>query len=145
MAKAKVYFRFNGNNAGWQGPYGEGSSQQSQGHGAENHAERQAWREAQKKLREFYDTNKANFSGDVEVKIWVDQLVCPQCQLWMIAGVLRNLASFEFKPKLFVEVKTGNKTNSMEVTREAVWSVDIGHAGVETLTLLKQKNVTIRD
>ena len=109
MAKAKIYFRFDKAGNDWQGPYGEGSSLGADGNTAKDHAERQAWRQAQKGLQEWYDVRHASFAGQgVEVKIWVDNIVCPQCQLWMIAGVLRNLAAFEFRPKLFVEVKNGS-------------------------------------
>ena len=139
MAKAKIYFKFDKAGNDWQGPYGEGSSLGADGNTAKDHAERQAWRQAQKVLQEWYDARHASFAGQgVEVKIWVDNIVCPQCQLWMIAGVLRNLAAFEFKPKLFVEVKNGGSTKMTDaVTRNYVWPVNLGHAGFEKFEALK--------
>ncbi|WP_024298824.1 hypothetical protein [Methylomicrobium lacus] len=139
MAKAKIFFRFDGAGNAWQGPFGEGSSVGADNNTAQSHAERQAWREAQKKLQGWYDTHRTGFAGQgVEVKIWVDNIVCPQCQLWMIAGVLRNLAAFEFKPKLIVEVKNmGGTRTTQAITRNYVWPVDIGHHGFEKFEALK--------
>lgn len=147
MAKAKVYFRFDGPGNGWQGPQGSGSSQQADGNSAADHAERQAWREAQKTLQAWYDERKGDYAGQkVQVKIWVDQQVCPQCQLWMIAGVLRNLAKFAFKPELFVEVKSVGTTKiTSAVTRHYVWPADIGQSGYETLSKLRSAGVTLVD
>lgn len=139
MATAKIYFRFDGSGNDWQGPFGDGSSLGADGNTAKDHAERQAWRKAQKLLQGWYDARHAGFAGQgVEVKIWVDNIVCPQCQLWMIAGVLRNLAAFAFKPKLFVEVKNGGTTKmTAAVTRDYVWPVNLGHAGYEKFASLK--------
>lgn len=147
MAKAEVYFRFDGPDNSWQGPMGSGSSQQADGNTAADHAERQAWREAQKTLQAWYDQRRDKYQGQkVQVKIWVDQMVCPQCQLWMIAGVLRNLAAFAFKPELFVEVKAlGTTKITAAVTRHYVWPADIGHAGCETLGKLRSAGVTLVD
>ena len=139
MAEAKIYFKFE--QGDWQGPYGDATSRGSDNNTAANHAERQAWRIAQKVLQAWYDQRKDNFANQrVSVKIWVDNIVCPQCQLWMIAGVLRNLGAFQFKPKLFVEVKSGGGTQlSGEVTRDYVWPVNLGHVGYETLNVLRTK------
>ena len=46
MATARVFFRYSGNGNGWGGEQGSGSSTMADSNGAENHAERQAWREA---------------------------------------------------------------------------------------------------
>lgn len=147
MARARVYFRFDGQGNDWQGPFGDGSSAQTDRNTAGGHAEREAWREAQKQLQKWYDDRKKTFAGqNVQVKIWVDQLVCPQCQLWMIAGVLRNLADFAFKPSLFVEVSAMGATKiTQAITRDYVWPAGIGHPGFETLAKLKAANVTIDD
>jgi hypothetical protein len=144
VAKAKVYFRFDGPGNGWQGPQGEGSSRQADGNTSRNHAERQAWRQAGKGLQAWYDQRVAHAADQgVEVKIWVDQVVCPSCQLWMIAGVLRNLGAFAFRPKLFVEVQGMGSIQMMEVTRNAIWPVNIGHGNVQTLSALKAAGVSM--
>ena len=143
MATARVFFRYSGKGNGWGGEQGSGSSTMMDSNGAENHAERQAWREAQKKLQSWFDSTHQNFDGSPEVKIWVDQTICPQCKLWMIAGVLRNLAAFEFKPKLFVEVRSSGHTRINEVTRDAIWEAGMSdHNG--TLAQLSAAT-TIRD
>lgn len=139
MAKAEVFFRFDGPGNGWGGPRGYGSSVGADNNTAKNHAERQAWRMANGSLQQWYDSHHASFAGQgVEVKIWVDNIVCPQCQLWMVAGVLRNLAAFAFKPKLFVEVKNmGATRTTAAITRDYVWPEGIGHKGYERLADLK--------
>lgn len=146
MADARIYFRYSGSTS-WGTPQGTGSSKGKDANSAKDHAERQAWREAQKGLQAWYDGTHQNFAGQrAQVKIWVDNLVCPQCQLWMIAGVLRNLAKFEFKPQLFVEVKNSGGTQATdEVTRNYVWPVNVGHAGFETLAKLKAFPVQMVD
>ena len=149
MAKATVWFQFEDHD--WQGPFGEGSSTMTQGNGPEKHAERVAWREAQAGLKAWHDKKKEAFkNAKVNVKIKVDQIVCPSCQLWMIAGVLRNLETFSFKPSLYVEVETSTgKRLTGEITRDYRWPVGIGHFDAEsmkfssTLDLLKNKGVSI--
>jgi hypothetical protein len=145
MATAAVYFRFDGPGNGWGAARGTGSSKGADSNTAKDHAERQAFRMAIKTLQAWYDGSHAGFPGQgAEVKIWVDNIVCPQCQLWIIAGVLRNLSQFTFQPKLFVEVKNmGGTRITQAITRDYVWPDGIGHRGYERLADLKR--VTMSD
>ncbi len=128
MATATVTFRC-GNHV--KHGMGAGSSSAVDGNETERHAERQAYRSARKQLQPWHDQNQANFapaSTTVDIIINVDQAVCPSCQLWMIAGVLRDIQKFPFAlrtARLFVKVKN---LNEMQVTRDNIWPVDIGQA-----------------
>lgn len=140
MANAEIYARYKTKGGGWSGPFGTGESTMLQHQrgvdNSDSHAERQAWREAIDKnnksnIDSWFDKTKAGFAdSDVQIKIAVDQLVCPSCQKWIVDNCISDLAalkcSSERKTELLVEVKSGGSNVIIGVTRNSPWSSKVG-------------------
>lgn len=143
MANAEVYCKWASQNdgdrgqGGWSGPFGSGGITMSKGGGINplaNHAERQAWKVAWPQVRQHLATTQGHFPNqEFEVKIWVDQAVCPACQKWMVVEVLRHLGQIPHQwndipgVKLYAEVTSGGSTGRVHVTRTAQWPVQVGN------------------
>jgi hypothetical protein len=148
MANAAVYARFKVAGAGWNGPFGEGSSTMSdRARGADNsgtHAERVAWRAAidgnnRGNLNAWYDGANANFPGlNVQIKIAVDQLICPSCQAWLAKYVLddvRTLTASARSVEVLIEVTSGGRQRMMGLGRTTKWADGISHGAIPDLAL----------
>jgi hypothetical protein len=135
MAKASVFTRFNKKDMGWSGPWGTGeSSMADHQRGVDNsstHAERQAWEKAMapangQNIQAWFNAAERNFPElGVQIKIVVDQQVCPSCQQYILETVLTQMKTLKVGKRslqLFVEV---NKT-IIGVARDTVWPKEIG-------------------
>jgi hypothetical protein len=155
MAKAEIYARYKGKDAAWSGPFGDGSSvmtDRSRGtDNSDSHAERVAWREAISKdnkanIDAWYAGSNKNFADDgnggkpnVQIKIAVDQIVCPSCQAWIVTTALKDLGTLACaaarKVELFVEVKSAGSTVVIGVTRNSPWSLKVAQKRQPDLSL----------
>jgi hypothetical protein len=140
MANAEIYCKWSNQNdgnrgsAGWGGPYGRGAAGGGGGIVAlRNHAERVAWKEAWPEIRQLVDDTIDNHEGHAfQVKIWLDQQVCPSCQKWMIIDVISHLKQLQHKyPKLrvelYAEVLRAGVTHRVRVQRSTLWPVNVGN------------------
>ena len=139
MAIAEVYSKWSSQGAGVRGAGGwgrKGGPANAGGGGgvlaAAAHAEREAWREAWPVIRTHVRASRVNFPADrYEVKIWVDQQICPSCQKWMIVEVIAHLKQLStahagLRVELYAEVRRMGVDKKTRVQRSTVWDNDIG-------------------
>lgn len=143
MARAEVYSKWstqgNGNRGGggWSGPHGTGEAAHAGGGGIipiNQHAERVAWRAALPNIRRHVQNTRDHFANDnkYQIKIWVDQQVCPTCQKWMVIDVISHLKQLKqtypgIKFEFYAEVIFANVTRNIKVQRSTTWPVEIGN------------------
>lgn len=142
MANAEIYSKWssqtdgNRGGGGWSGPHGRGTAAFSTAgtiSAVTNHAERVAWREAWiGKIETHIRGSINNFLGQTyQIKFWVDQQICPDCQKWLIIDVITHLKLLPTKfpglrVELYAEVLFSNVTRKVKVQRSTVWPVEIG-------------------
>ena len=93
---------------------------------------REAVRESQrtgeraKRVYPVHDVENALLAKRFQVKFWVDQMVCPTCQKWMVIDVISNLKllrhKYGLRVELYAEVRTPSTTNKIRVKRSADWN-----------------------
>lgn len=145
MANAEVYVKWSSQNDGirGQGAWSQKGSGGAQGGGSSgvldtrHHAERTAWKEAwgrntQDNLRAHVTQTRGGFPNDrLQVKFWVDQQICPDCQKWLTVNVISELKQLAANHQglvveLWAEVRFAGNTNRLRVTRTSTWPVTIG-------------------
>ncbi|EUB75067.1 hypothetical protein PMI27_001243 [Pseudomonas sp. GM41(2012)] len=140
MANAEIYTKWRdqqgGNRgSGWSGPHGSASASGAEGIVELNqHAERLAWKAAwPNAIRTFIRTSIKQFPNQpLQIKIWVDQQVCPSCQKWMVIDVISHLKLLKqefptLKVELYAEVLFARKTEKVRVQQSTVWPVTVGN------------------
>ncbi|NWL80870.1 hypothetical protein DM872_28855 [Pseudomonas taiwanensis] len=141
MANAEIYTKWSGQSdgsrrsGGWSGPHGSANATGAGGIVALNqHAERLAWKAAwPSRIRAHIQQTIGNFPNQTyQIKIWVDQQVCPTCQKWMVIDVIGHLKLLQqsyptLKVELYAEVLFAGVTRKIRVQRTTVWPVEIGN------------------
>lgn len=140
MANAEIYTKWRdqpgGNRGtGWSGPHGHANASGAEGLVSLSlHAERLAWKSAwPNAIRTYIRGSIKQFPGQpLQIKIWVDQQICPTCQKWMVIDVISHLKllKMEFptlKVELYAEVLFARTTTKIRVQQTTVWPKSIGN------------------
>ncbi len=144
MANVRIYSKWDQQGT-WNGPWATSTASYAVNSSlvpVSSHAERLAWKEAWPDKFRKHINDSLTFFPDTrtyEIKIWVDQQICPSCQKWMIINVISDLKQLKdyisrqpnprnlpCKVNLWAEVRRQGTDNKIQVHRDTVWPGNIG-------------------